>query len=58
MKFVGVILLLVSLIVNLQAGKVTWDDNGNPTIAGTSGKGCSQDAFSTEDKNTTKANCS
>lgn len=58
MKFIGVILLLVSLVVNLQAGKVTWDENGNPIIAGTPGKGCTQDTLGTEDKNTTKAKCS
>jgi len=57
MKFVGVILLLLSLVVNLQAGKVTWGDRG-PTIAGTEGQGCSQSGFGTEDKNTTKLKCS
>ena len=57
MKFIGVSLLLVSLVVNLQAGKVTWGEDG-ATITGTIGEGCSQSGFGTEDKNTTKANCS
>jgi len=58
MKFIGVILLFVSLVVSLQAGKVTWNDSGSPTIAGKSGQGCTQNAFATEEKNTTKAKCS
>ena len=58
MKFVGASLLLVSLVVSLQAGKVTWGEGGSATIAGTAGQGCSQSGFGTEDKNTTKANCS
>lgn len=57
MKLVGVILLLVSLVVNIEAGRVTWDENGNPSIAGTEGKGCTQSGFETEEKNTTKADC-
>jgi hypothetical protein len=57
MKFVGASLLLVSLVVNLQAGKVTWSDSGSPTISGTSGQGCSQNGFDTEDKNDTKTDC-
>ncbi len=58
MKFVGVSLLLLFLVVNLQAGKVTWDKDGKATIAGTSGQGCTQSGFGIEEKNTTKANCS
>ena len=57
MKFVGASLLLVSLVVSLQAGKVTWGDDGSATISGTSGQGCNQSGFGTKDKNTTKANC-
>ena len=56
MKFVGASLLLVFLVVSLQAGKVTWGEDG-ATIAGTAGKGCTQSGFGTKDKNTTKANC-
>ena len=58
MKFVITSLLLVSLVVSLQAGKVTWNDDGSVTIAGTAGQGCSQSGFGTEDKNTTKPDCS
>ena len=58
MKFVGASLLLVSLVVSLQAGKVTWGDDGKATIAGTAGQGCTQSGFGTKDKNTTKPNCS
>ena len=58
MKFVWASLLLVSFIVNLQAGKVTWGDDGSATIAGTAGQGCTQSGFGTKDKNTTKADCS
>ena len=50
MKFM---LLTVFLLVNLQAGKVIWDENGNPTITGTVGQGCTKSGFGTED-NTTK----
>ena len=57
MRFVGVILLLLSLVVNLQAGKVTWSEDGSATITGDLGQGCTQSAFATEDKNTTKAKC-
>jgi hypothetical protein len=57
MKFVGASLLLVSLVVSLQAGKVNWDESGSPTIAGTSGQGCTESGFGTEDKNTTKPKC-
>ncbi|CAA6812185.1 MAG: Unknown protein [uncultured Sulfurovum sp.] len=58
MKFIRISLLLVFLLINLEAGKVTWGESGNPTIAGTSGQGCTQSGFGTEDKNATKANCS
>ncbi|CAA6812173.1 MAG: Unknown protein [uncultured Sulfurovum sp.] len=58
MKYVGVILLLVSFVVSLEAGKVTWDKDGTASVAGTSGQGCTQSGFGTEDKNATKANCS
>ena len=58
MKFVGASLLLVSLVVSLQAGKVTWGKDGSATIAGSPGQGCTQSGFGTEDKNTTKPNCS
>jgi hypothetical protein len=58
MKFVGASLLLVSLVVSLQAGKVTWGDSGSPTIAGIPGQGCTESGFGTEDKNTTDADCS
>ncbi|CAA6823588.1 MAG: Unknown protein [uncultured Sulfurovum sp.] len=57
MKFVGVILLLVSLFVNLKAGKVTWGENGSPSIAGTAGQGCTQNSFGLEERNATKGNC-
>ena len=57
MKFIKVILLVVSLFVSLQAGKVTWGESG-PTIAGTEGQGCSQSGFETEEKNITKPKCS
>ena len=57
MKFIKVILLVVSLVVSLQAGKVTWSESG-PIIAGTEGQGCSQSAFETEEKNITKPKCS
>ena len=50
MKF---IIITVFLLVNLQAGKVIWDENGNPTITGTVGQGCTKSGFGTED-NTTK----
>jgi len=58
MKFVLASLLFVSFVVTLQAGKVTWSDDGKAIIAGTAGQGCTQSIFGTEDKNTTKANCS
>ena len=58
MKFLGTVLLLISMVVNLQAGKVTWADDGSITIAGTDGQGCIQSRFGTDDENTTKANCS
>jgi len=59
MKFVLSSLLFVSLVVTLQAGKVTWSDDGKAIIAGTAGEGCNQEiAFEIEDENTTKANCS
>jgi len=58
MKFVLASLSFVSLVVTLQAGKVTWSDSGTAIIAGTVGEGCTQNGFGTEDKNTTKANCS
>jgi len=58
MKFVGASLLLVSLVVSLQAGKVDWGSSGSPTIAGTAGQGCSQSGVGPKDKNTTKTNCS
>ena len=54
MKFIGVILVL---IINLHAGKVTWDETGSPTITGGLGEGCTQNSFGTEDKNATKINC-
>ncbi|CAA6799557.1 MAG: Unknown protein [uncultured Sulfurovum sp.] len=56
MKFLGVVLLLVSLLVNVQAGKVTWDD-GRPSISGTAGEGCIESGFGTEEKNATKSDC-
>ena len=59
MKFILASLLFVSLLVTLQAGKVTWSDDGKAIISGTEGEGCNQQsAFEIEDKNTTKANCS
>jgi len=58
MKFILASLLLVSLVVNLEAGKVTWSENGTAIIAGTEGQGCTQSGFGTEEKNTTKPNCS
>ena len=58
MKFVSAVLLLVSLVVNLQAGKVTWGESGSPTIAGIPSQGCTENGFATEDKNTTDADCS
>lgn len=58
MKLIIVIILVIGLFVNLQAGKIIWADNGSATIGGTSGQGCIQSGFGTEDKNATKANCS
>ena len=58
MKFILASLLLVTLVINLEAGKVTWSDDGKAIIAGTEGQGCTQSAFEIEDENTTKANCS
>jgi len=59
MKFIVGSLLLVTLVVNLEAGKVTWSDDGKAIIAGTIGEGCTQQsAFETKDENRTKANCS
>jgi hypothetical protein len=58
MKFFTVNLLLVSLFVSLEAGKVTWGEGGSLTIAGTSAQGCTQNEFGTKEKNTTKENCS
>jgi len=59
LKFILASLLLASMVVNLEAGKVTWSDDGKAIIAGTVGEGCTQQsAFETEDENTTKANCS
>lgn len=54
MKFLKIFLLL-GLVVSLNAGKVTWDSNGNPIIAGSDYpiKGCHQGGLETivEDKN-------
>jgi len=59
MKFILSSLSFLSLVVTLQAGKVTWSDEGKAIIAGTVGEGCNQQsAFEIEDENTTKANCS
>jgi len=59
LKFILASLFLVSVVVNLEAGKVTWSDDGKAIIAGTVGEGCTQQsAFEVEDENTTKANCS
>jgi len=59
MKFILSSLSFLSLVVTLQAGKVTWSDEGKAIIAGTAGEGCNQQsAFEIEDENTTKANCS
>jgi len=47
------IILLILLLVNLQAGKVIWDKNSNPTITGTDGKGCiKKSGFDIEDNAT------
>jgi len=59
LKFILASLLLASMVVNLEAGKVTWSDDGKAIIAGTVGEGCTQQsAFETEDENRTKVNCS
>lgn len=59
MKFMGVVLLSLSLIMSLQAGKVVWNEDGSPKIAGTSGKGCMENGLATtEERNTTKGKCS
>ena len=58
MKFIVMSLLFAALVLNLQAGKVTWKDDGTIIIVGTEGKGCSEDSFTVEDKNTTQPNCS
>jgi len=59
MKFILASLLLATMAVNLEAGKVTWGEDGKAIIAGTVGEGCTQQsALETEDENTTKANCS
>jgi len=58
MKFIGAIVLLIVLIGSLQAGKIVWSDDGTPTISGKAGKGCSENVFKTEERNTTKAKCS
>jgi hypothetical protein len=59
MKFMGVVLLSLALVMSLQAGKVVWNEDGSPKIAGTAGKGCMENGLAiTEERNTTKANCS
>lgn len=59
MKFRDIVVLLLSLMMSLQAGKVIWSEEGNPKIAGTAGKGCMENGLATtEERNTTKAKCS
>jgi len=59
MKFRGIVVLLLSLMMSLQAGKVIWSEDGSPKIAGTAGKGCMENGLATtEERNTTKAKCS
>lgn len=58
MKYIGVIILLVSLVVSLQAGKIVWNEDGTPKISGKAGKGCTDNIFDTKENNATKAKCS
>jgi len=58
MRFILASLLLASLVVNLEAGKVTWGEDGKAIISGTAGAGCSENVFETQEENTTEPDCS
>jgi len=58
MKLVGIVILSIILIGSLQAGKIVWSEDGTPKISGKAGKGCTENTFGSEEKNTTKAKCS
>jgi len=58
MKFVIGIVVLISLMIGLQAGKVVWKEDGTTKITGTSGKGCTENSILiVKESNTTKTKC-
>ena len=60
MRFLQIVLLL-SVVVAVNAGKITWDANGKPIIAKSDKpvKGCNQGGLETmsKDANKTKTKC-
>ena len=60
MRFLQIVVLL-TVVVSVNAGKITWDANGKPIIAKSNKpvKGCHQGGLETmsNDSNKTKTKC-
>ena len=58
MRFIQIVLLL-TMVVAVNAGKITWDANGKPIIAKSNKpiKGCRQGSLETMSNDANKSKC-
>ncbi len=58
MRFLQIVLLL-TVVVAVHAGKITWDANGKPIIAKSNKpvKGCNQGGLETMSNDSNKSKC-